>query len=376
MLFQEAEALLEAQLWDQALERYRQALAAHPSPPPRWRVRASRAAARSGDLDLATTLVSDAIAAADGEPPTGWLVRLARLSTARRDFAAARSTWTRALESEGASPLHHRLLAKDVAEFHERRRVARFVESRIDRIRARADAGPGRGTPAEGPLFTLWFQGFDDAPPLVQACQRQLRRVSARDLVRLDDANLAHFAELPASLDLSRIGTAHRSDLLRLELLARHGGTWLDATVLVRDDFDQALADVMGAGFFAFDKRASTLSNWLMSVDAPGHHAVRLMRAALHTWWEEEPANTPYLVFHHLFAVLLEVDDTLRALWEATPTVDYTRAHRIFVDMASPYDEETFARHVSAAFAQKLTYKYDASAATGDTMLQHVLTAY
>lgn len=378
--FLEAERLAAEGDYAAASDLYRSALQGHPAPPPRWAFRASRALAKQGDLDAAVAHVVQAIEARSGDgdrPPAAWLDYLARLHTRRRDFAGAAAAWARSLDlSDTTTDIQRRLLARDAVDFHERRRVAQFLEPRYEAIRERAKAtslDAGRGG---NPLFTVWFQGIDAAPPLVQSCHRQLARVTDRELIVLDDRTLPDFATLPASFHDLDLRPAARSDLIRLELLARHGGTWLDATVLVRDDFDATLGGQMASGFFAFEKRRSTLSSWLMATSGPDNPIVLLIRAALHAWWEERPTKTPYLVFHHIFAVLLELDEELRALWEQTPTLDYVLAHQLFREMSDPYDAARFAEDVAAAFVQKLTYKYDPAVAEEPTMLRHVLQTY
>ena len=87
-----------------------------------------------------------------------------------------------------------------------------------------------------GRVWFCWLQGLEQAPPLVKLCYEALRqKLPDREIVVIDAKNVFDYITLPEEIvekwKRGIIGPAHFSDLIRLELLVRYGGYWIDATV-------------------------------------------------------------------------------------------------------------------------------------------------
>ena len=87
------------------------------------------------------------------------------------------------------------------------------------------------------PIWFCWLQGFDNAPEIVHACYNSIKRnIPDREIEVIDNENWQEFVELPDYIikkwEKGRNPAALFSDLLRLELLIKYGGTWIDSTEL------------------------------------------------------------------------------------------------------------------------------------------------
>lgn len=75
----------------------------------------------------------------------------------------------------------------------------------------------------------------------MKACHASLLRhlPPDRELIEITEANLSQYVELPDFVweryRAGRLSMAHLSDLIRVNLLIRYGGTWVDATVFLSD---------------------------------------------------------------------------------------------------------------------------------------------
>ena len=83
-------------------------------------------------------------------------------------------------------------------------------------------------------IWMFWMQGEDNAPELVQQCIRTWRVHNPDwNVVVLDEESMNAHVDLPPFLrSRSDLSTQTISDILRLKLLAEHGGVWVDATCL------------------------------------------------------------------------------------------------------------------------------------------------
>lgn len=90
----------------------------------------------------------------------------------------------------------------------------------------------------ECPIWVLWWQGFENAPLIVQRCVESIKRNGGGHSLRLlSKDNLGEYIQLPdfikQKVDNGAITLTHLSDIIRMALLAKYGGFWIDSTVFV-----------------------------------------------------------------------------------------------------------------------------------------------
>ncbi len=88
------------------------------------------------------------------------------------------------------------------------------------------------------PIWIFWWQGIESAPELVQLCVKSIENNSSGHPVILISAeNYREYVSIPEHIirkqENGSISLTHFSDVIRMNLLADHGGLWLDATIFV-----------------------------------------------------------------------------------------------------------------------------------------------
>ncbi len=88
------------------------------------------------------------------------------------------------------------------------------------------------------------MQGEDNLPPLVRCCYNSLKQNAGRyKIVFIDEKNFSNYVDIaPHIMDKFRAGKisrTHFSDILRVNLLERHGGLWLDSTIVVNEPLER-----------------------------------------------------------------------------------------------------------------------------------------
>jgi hypothetical protein len=263
-------------------------------------------------------------------------------------------------------------------------------------------------------VWFLWFQGLDKAPYVVRKCHESwVTRNPEWQIVTLDDEVLPRLvsADFRAG-DFAGLSMQHRSDLVRLDLLARLGGVWADATCYCLRPLDDWLWPNLGSGFFAFNRPGSDrmISNWFLAAE-PGNILVsRLYERMLHYWgdrelrddrrrlsvrvltqllrrsprtralWFSRPvtrglAIAPYYVFHYRFEKLVREDPECAAVWERTPKVSALSPHRLHeAGLLSPVSS-TIRSEIDrrAVPVYKTAWRVDDQAIPGDSNLEYLL---
>jgi hypothetical protein len=81
---------------------------------------------------------------------------------------------------------------------------------------------------------------------------------------------------------------AHRSDLIRTQLLIKYGGVWADPTIYFMKPLDEWLPDYMDADVFMFHRpgRDRVISNWFIAAEAK-NPLLEKIYSELCTYWND-----------------------------------------------------------------------------------------
>ena len=87
-------------------------------------------------------------------------------------------------------------------------------------------------------IWVCWWQGEDNAPEIVKICLKSIRKHCGQyEVILLDKDNYKQFVELPDfiidKLKNKIITITHFSDILRMALLKKYGGIWVDSTMYI-----------------------------------------------------------------------------------------------------------------------------------------------
>lgn len=163
-------------------------------------------------------------------------------------------------------------------------------------------------------IWLYWDKGEAGAPALVRACIDSWRVQNPGWDVRVLDADTApSVVDLPVSP--ADVPVQSYADLLRLRLLAAHGGVWADGTVWCAAPLDHWLPLVAQRGFFAFQwTDADTwmiwpnvrrrVTNWFLAAE-PGNRVIREWDAQALAYWADGRRKPhvyywPHMLFEYL----------------------------------------------------------------------------
>ena len=166
-------------------------------------------------------------------------------------------------------------------------------------------------------IWFCWLQGIENAPELVKKCLESQREAFGEEVTVLDESSYTDYVTLPDYIVEKRkkgyIPSALFSDMIRLELLIRYGGTWIDATVFaspkIKEDGSrcqkiwQKIRESELFIYRYFDKqgRVVGLSNWFIHAKEPGNPLLIEVRDSLYAYWKEYDCVVEYYIFHLFF---------------------------------------------------------------------------
>ena len=294
----------------------------------------------------------------------------------RQDAAAKVSA--AGLEFDTQLPFDARvLLTPEAKAVAVRREIGIFLSENLDQIRIQtsqrldktADNMPGT------PIFIYWGQGFDAAPPLVRQCRAALYASNpAADIHELCDATVPYYVDMPADLVARAVqNRTHFSDLLRLALLEKYGGVWVDATCYVSEPLAPRLTELLEDGdLFAFAYNGPLISSWFLA-SRRHSYTVHMWRAAIFLWWEYRGELIDYFLLHRFFEMLYHLDADFAAQWDKGTRHSSHPPHAFQTAMLTEFDAVRFDGFLAASFVHKLRYKYQPGEVSSDSYLAHFI---
>lgn len=241
-------------------------------------------------------------------------------------------------------------------------------------------------SPSYRKVWFCWMQGLESAPVVVRMCYDSLcRYIKDREIVVVTEKNWRELIELPSDIvekyERRIIPHAHFTDLIRLELLVRYGGTWIDSTVLMTDpalmkNGEERVREILDAElfFFQYRKKADVayrgISNWFISAGAGNKH-LRVLQRMLYQYWRDYDCVVEYFVFHLFFGMIAErwPEEVMRMPYAYSVYSLYLEQR-----MSDRWDKAWYDELTRHTCFHKLNYRVNAEAITNDSSFHNVLT--
>ncbi len=220
-------------------------------------------------------------------------------------------------------------------------------------------------------IWFLWFQGKSQMPEIVKMCYDSWCFYNPDwEIVFLSDENLSQYVNLqsgPTAIGL-KTGTENiplpaQSDIIRINLLEKQGGVWVDATCYCNQPLSRWLDENLTSGFFAFNapRKDRMISSWFMAA-APNNTLVKIYSQKTNELWANNPPaklitnpkknekfkigefvlraalslnpwlwhsnfmikrlrQTHYFWFHYLFGKIYHENKAFKEVWDNTPKI-------------------------------------------------------
>ena len=216
-------------------------------------------------------------------------------------------------------------------------------------------------------VWVCWFQGMDKAPDLVKVCYKSLKNnLTDREIILITNDNMCEYVEFPDYIldkwKKGQITNTHMTDLLRLELLIKYGGMWIDSTVLCTSRRENIPDYFFDSELFMYqilkpgrDGQAQPISSWLIS--AKSNNKILIMtRYLCYEYWKNNTELVDYFLFHDFLVISLEHN---KEEWDKIIPRDSAAPHCLLLRLFDNYDEMMWKSMKEQTPFHKLTYKFD-----------------
>jgi hypothetical protein len=215
-------------------------------------------------------------------------------------------------------------------------------------------------------VWVCWFQGMENAPALVQKCYNSLLdNLKDKEIILITMENISQYVDFPDFIlekwKSGQITNTHMTDLLRLELLLKHGGTWIDSTVLCTEKQENIPSYFFESDLFFFqclkpgrDGHSSYISSWFMSAET-NNKILAAARYLCYEYWNENKDLIDYFLLHDFLSIIL---DRYPESWKKIVPRDNATPHILLLRLFEEYDEDIWNAVKAQTPFHKLTYKF------------------
>ncbi len=211
-------------------------------------------------------------------------------------------------------------------------------------------------------IWLCWLQGIDNAPKLVQNCYDSVKyHCKDWNIVVIDNTNLFDYVDLPDYIvekwEKGIISNTHLSDIIRINLLARYGGLWLDATVYLTSPIP---GYVTSDDFFVFrngwfNDEMINMGSWFI-YSKKDNILLLETQNLLFEYWKKKNYLNQYFLMHIFFRM---VSDYYQEEWQKVRYYNHINQHVLAMELDQKYDKKRIEQITQLTSVHKLSNKID-----------------
>ena len=215
-------------------------------------------------------------------------------------------------------------------------------------------------------IWTAWLQGEENAPEVIRITLASMREnANGHPVIVISNENVEQYIDIPHAIktkhESATMGHAHYADVIRMMILAKYGGIWLDATMLLHEPIPEEAfrCSFYSVGFKAISENKFISKNkWLVRVIGGNKGSVYLaaISGMLTNYWEEHNVAVDYFVFDYLIYLLYQNDHSFHLIIDNLHRMEhYTNELRKIIN--EPFSEKSLKELSIEKQVYTLTYR-------------------
>lgn len=215
-------------------------------------------------------------------------------------------------------------------------------------------------------IWVCWWQGLDQAPEIVKACVESIKRNAGNHrVIVLTEDNYEQYVDIPEWIKEKKekgiITRTNYSDLLRLSLLAKHGGMWLDSTFFctkpVLDEyFKMPLWSIKRPDYFHASIASGYFAGYSLACNEDNRYIFMTIRDFFLNYWKHNDTMVDYLMVDYMIVLAQKydkrIDGAFKKIIPNNPNCD-----ELFKALGKIYNENEWNNMKKETYLYKLTWK-------------------
>lgn len=216
-------------------------------------------------------------------------------------------------------------------------------------------------------IWVCWWQGIEQAPDLVKVCVDSIKRNAGNHrVIILTDDNYKEYVDIPEWVEGKKnkgiITRTNYSDLLRLSLLAKHGGMWIDSTFFCTEPvldsyFKEPLWSIKRPDYFHASIASGYFAGYSLACNQGNRFAFVTIRDFFLNYWKHNDTMVDYLMVDYMIVLAQRYDERIAKIF-ADIKPNNPQCDELYKVMGDKFDEKKWKDLKKATYLFKLSWKY------------------
>lgn len=230
-------------------------------------------------------------------------------------------------------------------------------------------------------IWVFWAQGYDKAPKLVKKCIDNIKRcINGYKVIVIDMNNIRDYVDIPEyifnKVESKKITLTHFSDILRINLIAKYGGIWMDSTVFVDENINNLIIDnkqiiTIPQTNIDYNISEGKWSAWMIGTKEICDY-FNIFRKFFNIYWEKYDRLICYFLIDYLFEYAYRNNQIFKENIDLVKEIEFS-----VYDLVEKRNElctkNEFEKFMHNNYINKLNYKLDYSFEKLDTYAFHII---
>lgn len=217
-------------------------------------------------------------------------------------------------------------------------------------------------------IWVCWWQGLDQAPDIVKVCIDSIKKNAGNHrVIILTEDNYKDYVDIPLWVEEKKnkgiITRTNYSDLLRLSLLAKHGGMWIDSTFfctspVIDEYFQEPLWSIKRPDYFHASVASGYFAGYSLACKPCNRFAFITIRDFFLNYWKHNDTMVDYLMVDYMIVLAQKYDKNIEKAFSLIKP-NNPRCDDLYKVMGEKFDKEKWDELKRNTSLFKLSWKYN-----------------
>ena len=211
-------------------------------------------------------------------------------------------------------------------------------------------------------IWIFWWQGIENAPDLIKSCINSIKKhCKDKEIVIIDKNNIDKYYKMPDyisnKVNNGTISITHLSDILRMNLLKKYGGHWIDATIFLTANPFNKNNSFNTIKFHCNEDTSISKGRWCgFFIGGENKVFYDFMVETFNTYWKQETIIIDYFFIDYAISIAYNRIPIIKKEFDKI-TFNNENIHKLQSFLNKKFDKKEYNELLKSNSVHKLSYK-------------------
>lgn len=201
-----------------------------------------------------------------------------------------------------------------------------FFEKKFNKIRPNIKQNTeSKNQKEDTNIWICWWQGIENMPEIVSKCVESIKYNSGgKNVIIITEENYKNYIKFPDWIEEKYkngiISKTHLSDILRLELLSKYGGIWLDSTFYCTGNlekyFNLPVWTIKRPDYGHVSVACGEFANYSFGCNYESRYVFSIIKEYLYEYWKMFDYMIDYLFLDYIIVYVINNYENIKQKFE------------------------------------------------------------